>query len=93
MDMNREWVSVEDRLPPLNVLVALIDIRTVQNDSAGNYPVARVGHLSEMGSLIYWSCHGARGFTLDGFTHWAELPEFPVKFTELFEEETDHQSA
>jgi hypothetical protein len=74
------WIPVEERLPELNVLVALIDMGVRQNDPAGDYPVAMIGHLSEFGEK-YWSCHGQRGLRINRFTHWAELDEFPCSPT------------
>lgn len=80
------WIETTEQLPPLGELVALININTLQNSPDGNYPVARIGHLSEFGGK-YWSCYGERAGCLDAYSHWCHLPNLPSDFTNQFEEE------
>lgn len=83
-----KWVNVRESLPELNELVVLINIDRLQNDIAGDYPVANVGHLSYFGGH-YWSCYGARAIMLDSFTHWCSLPVMPKEFTDKYLIEED----
>jgi len=71
------WVPISQRLPGINMLVALADWSTYQNDPSGEYPVSRTGHLAEFGGK-YWSCYGERAMNLDAFTHWLPLPTDPT---------------
>lgn len=85
------WTETAAQLPPLGELVALINIDTLQNEPSGNYPLARIGILSEFGSK-YWSCYGERAMCLDAYTHWCSLPDLPADFTSQFEEATNDPS-
>lgn len=80
--MQIAWHRVWEGLPPVNVLVGLINVTRRQNDPSGDYPIAHIVHLSEFGGR-YWSCLGERAMTLDSFTHWCELPPWPPEFVPL----------
>lgn len=72
------WVSVDERLPELDVSVALINVDELENTGGGpDMNVRACGYLSDAGYMKYWSIRGERATSLEAYTHWMPLPEAP----------------
>jgi hypothetical protein len=75
-----EWIDINERLPELNVAVALLDVNTWMNTGDTEFSVNwhGAGYLSEFGSK-YWSVFGEpRSWDVNAVTHWMPLPPPPV---------------
>ncbi len=74
-----QWISVEDQLPRVDQVVALLDTKrwmnTGSNDFHCNWHGA--GYLCIWGRP-YWTVFGeSRSQCLDAITHWMPLPAAP----------------
>jgi hypothetical protein len=71
----REWVSVEERLPEEGQTVVLLDAKRFVATERSHDNVMHVGCYSAFGN--HWAVMGERGFILESFTHWMPLPSAP----------------
>lgn len=77
------WISIKDRLPPENQMVALVDEETWVNTGHKDLDLNlyAAGYLTIYGELDChksWSVyHAPRGLILEAFTHWMPLPAAP----------------
>jgi len=73
------WISIQERLPELDVSVALINVDRFENTGGDlEMNVRACGYLSDMGYTKYWSIRGERATNLHAFTHWMPLPPPPA---------------
>lgn len=78
-----EWISIAEKLPPENEIVALLDTSRWVNTGHADFDcnVYAAGYLISYGALPCqksWNVHQApRGMVLDAFTHWMPLPPPP----------------
>ena len=79
LEEERRWISVEERLPELGQVVALVHVdrwwATGRDEGVNCYDV---GYLNEFGEK-YWSIRGERASMVSAYTHWMPLPTPPSK--------------
>lgn len=72
------WVSVDERLPELHQVVALVHVdkwwATGRDEGVNCYDV---GYLNEFGQK-YWSIRGERASMISAYSHWMPLPSAPA---------------
>ncbi len=89
------WVPIDDKLPEIGQLVAIMDTGRYANmpDGLPDMHVTAIGFLNEFNDTdTYWSLFGSSpSYVLHGFTHWLALPNVltpappPVAVPEGFE--------
>lgn len=76
-----KWIACSERLPEEGQVVVLLDTSRYVAEERSIEHVMHIGcYRSWSGG--YWSVTGERGFVLDAFTYWMDLPAPPATGSE-----------